>query len=69
MKTAFLSALAAVVFAAQAAAQEIVTRKVSFTSDGEIMAGVTLVSLPMIIAYFIFQRWIVRGIAATGLAN
>ena len=36
---------------------------------GEIMAGVTLVSLPMVIAYFIFQRWIVRGIATTGLAN
>jgi multiple sugar transport system permease protein len=36
---------------------------------GEIMAGVTLVSLPMVIAYVIFQRWIVRGIATTGLAN
>jgi ABC-type glycerol-3-phosphate transport system permease component len=36
---------------------------------GEIMAGVTLVSLPIIIAYLIFQRWIVRGIAMTGLAN
>jgi fermentation-respiration switch protein FrsA (DUF1100 family) len=40
MKLVFLSALAAVVFAAQAAAQEIVTRKVNFTSDGETMAGV-----------------------------
>lgn len=36
---------------------------------GEIMAGVVLVSLPMVIAYLIFQRWIVRGIALTGLAN
>jgi len=36
---------------------------------GEIMAGVTLVSLPVIVAYLIFQRWIVRGIAMSGLAN
>lgn len=36
---------------------------------GEIMAGVTLVSLPILIAYLVFQRWIVRGIAMTGLAN
>jgi ABC-type glycerol-3-phosphate transport system permease component len=36
---------------------------------GEIMAGVTLVSLPILIAYIFFQRWIVRGIAMTGLAN
>lgn len=36
---------------------------------GEIMAGVTLVSLPILIAYLFFQRWIVRGIAMTGLAN
>lgn len=36
---------------------------------GEIMAGVTIVSLPIMIAYLIFQRWIVRGIAMTGLAN
>lgn len=40
MKAVFLSALAAVVFAAQASAQEIITRKVSFTSNGETMAGV-----------------------------
>lgn len=40
MKTIILGALAAIVFAAQAAAQEIVTRKVSFTSQGETMAGV-----------------------------
>jgi multiple sugar transport system permease protein len=33
------------------------------------MAGVTIVSLPVIVAYVIFQRWIVRGIAMTGLAN
>lgn len=36
---------------------------------GEIMAGVVLVSLPIVIAYFIFQRWIIRGIAMSGLAN
>lgn len=36
---------------------------------GEIMAGVTLVSFPILIAYLFFQRWIVRGIAMTGLAN
>lgn len=36
---------------------------------GEIMAGVTLVSLPIVIAYLIFQRWIIRGIAMSGLAN
>jgi len=36
---------------------------------GEIMAGVTLVSVPVIVLYLIFQRWIVRGIAASGLAN
>jgi ABC-type glycerol-3-phosphate transport system permease component len=36
---------------------------------GAIMAGVTLVSLPILVAYLIFQRWIVRGIAMTGLAN
>lgn len=36
---------------------------------GEIMAGVTLVSLPVIIGYLIFQRWIIRGIAMSGLAN
>jgi multiple sugar transport system permease protein len=39
------------------------------TQYGEIMAGVTIVSLPVIVAYVIFQRWIVRGIAMTGLAN
>ena len=39
------------------------------TQYGEIMAGVTVVSLPVIIAYVIFQRWIVRGIAMIGLAN
>lgn len=36
---------------------------------GEIMAGVTLVSLPVIVLYLIFQRWIVRGIVTSGLAN
>ena len=36
---------------------------------GEIMAGVTLVSLPIVIAYLVFQRWIIRGIAMSGLAN
>lgn len=36
---------------------------------GEIMAGVTVVSLPVIILYLIFQRWIIRGIATSGLAN
>lgn len=40
MKTLILGALAAIVLAAQASAQEIVTRKVSFTSNGETMAGV-----------------------------
>ncbi len=36
---------------------------------GEIMAGVTLVSLPVVIGYLVFQRWIIRGIAMSGLAN
>lgn len=36
---------------------------------GEIMAGVTLVSLPVIVLYLVFQRWIIRGIATSGLAN
>lgn len=36
---------------------------------GAIMAGVTLVSLPIIVAYLVFQRRIVRGISMTGLAN
>jgi len=36
---------------------------------GAIMAGVTLVSLPILVAYLVFQRWIVRGISMTGLAN
>jgi multiple sugar transport system permease protein len=36
---------------------------------GAIMAGVTLVSLPILIAYLIFQRRIVQGISMTGLAN
>lgn len=36
---------------------------------GAIMAGVTLVSLPILVAYLFFQRWIVRGISMTGLAN
>lgn len=40
MKTVFLGALAAFFMAVQVSAQEIVTRKVSFTSDGERMAGV-----------------------------
>lgn len=39
------------------------------TQYGEIMAGVTVVSLPVLLAYVVFQRWIVRGIAMTGLAN
>jgi multiple sugar transport system permease protein len=39
------------------------------TDTGSIMAGVTLVSLPMIAAYVLLQRRIVRGIAMTGLAN
>jgi len=36
---------------------------------GAIMAGVTLVSTPIVVAYLLFQRWIVRGISMTGLAN
>jgi multiple sugar transport system permease protein len=36
---------------------------------GEIMAGVTLVSLPIIVGYVFLQRWVVRGIAFTGMAN
>ena len=36
---------------------------------GAIMAGVTLVSLPILIGYLIFQRRIVHGISMTGLAN
>jgi ABC-type glycerol-3-phosphate transport system permease component len=36
---------------------------------GAIMAGVTLVSLPILIGYLVFQRWIVRGVSMTGLAN
>jgi len=36
---------------------------------GTIMAGVTLVSLPILIAYVAFQRRIVHGISMTGLAN
>lgn len=36
---------------------------------GEIMAGVVLVSVPIVIGYLFFQRWIVRGIAMSGLAN
>lgn len=36
---------------------------------GEIMAGVTLVSLPMLVLYIFLQRWIIRGIAMTGNAN
>lgn len=39
------------------------------TEYGAIMAGVTLVSLPILIAYLFLQRWIVRGISMTGLAN
>jgi multiple sugar transport system permease protein len=39
------------------------------TDYGAIMAGVTLVSLPILIAYLIFQRRIVHGISMTGLAN
>jgi multiple sugar transport system permease protein len=39
------------------------------TEYGAIMAGVTLVSLPILIAYVIFQRRIVQGISMTGLAN
>lgn len=36
---------------------------------GEIMAGVTLVSLPIIVGYVFLQRWVVRGIAFSGMAN
>ncbi|MEV5330240.1 carbohydrate ABC transporter permease [Nonomuraea sp. N2-4H] len=36
---------------------------------GEIMAGVTLVSLPIVIGYVFVQRWVVRGIAFSGMAN
>lgn len=36
---------------------------------GAIMAGVTLVSLPILVAYLTFQRRIVHGISTTGLAN
>lgn len=36
---------------------------------GAIMAGVTLVSIPILVAYLIFQRRIVQGISMTGLAN
>ncbi len=39
------------------------------TEYGAIMAGVTLVSLPILVAYIFLQRWIVRGISMTGLAN
>ncbi|MFT4029146.1 MAG: carbohydrate ABC transporter permease [Protaetiibacter sp.] len=41
-----------------------------YQSDyGAIMAGVTLVSLPILIGYLVFQRRIVHGISMTGLAN
>jgi ABC-type glycerol-3-phosphate transport system permease component len=30
------------------------------------MAASVLVILPVLVAYFLFQRWIVRGIALTG---
>jgi ABC-type glycerol-3-phosphate transport system permease component len=30
------------------------------------MAASVLVIIPVLIAYFLFQRWIVRGIALTG---
>ncbi|WP_185443728.1 carbohydrate ABC transporter permease [Kribbella qitaiheensis] len=36
---------------------------------GEIMAGVTLVSLPIVVGYIFVQRWVVRGIAFSGVAN
>lgn len=36
---------------------------------GEIMAGVTLVSLPIVVGYVFLQRWVVRGVAFSGLAN
>ncbi|WP_329173041.1 carbohydrate ABC transporter permease [Streptomyces sp. NBC_01477] len=36
---------------------------------GEIMAGVTLVSLPVLVGYLFIQRWVVRGIAFSGMAN
>lgn len=36
---------------------------------GAIMAGVVLTSLPILIAYLFLQRWIVRGVSMTGLAN
>lgn len=39
------------------------------TDYGAIMAGVTLVSLPILVGYLIFQRRIVHGISMTGLAN
>lgn len=39
------------------------------TQYGTIMAGVSLASIPIIIVYIVFQRWVVRGIALTGLAN
>ena len=39
------------------------------TDYGAIMAGVTVVSLPVLVGYLIFQRRIVHGISMTGLAN
>jgi ABC-type glycerol-3-phosphate transport system permease component len=36
---------------------------------GSIMAGVTLASLPILVAYLFTQRWIARGISMTGIAN
>lgn len=36
---------------------------------GEIMAGVSLVSLPIVVGYVFLQRWVVRGIAFSGMAN
>ena len=36
------------------------------TKDNLVMAATVMVVIPILIVYFFFQRWIVRGIALTG---
>lgn len=51
-----------------ATTQEAVTLKMTF-HNGVVMAGTALATLPLLIMYFVLQRWFMQGIEHTGLAG
>ena len=51
-----------------AATEEALTLKMVFHT-GVVMAGTALATLPLLVMYFILQRWFMQGIERTGLVE